>query len=77
MPQPMHSSSEIHAILELGVTSIHSLPADKPQSKGGSLSHPAQPGPLSQAAAELPSWPPVSQQLASLLLTRPMLSLSS
>ena len=26
MPQPMHSSSEIQAILEFGVTSMHSLP---------------------------------------------------
>jgi hypothetical protein len=30
MPQPMHSSSDIHAILELGDTSMHSLPAQKP-----------------------------------------------
>ena len=26
MPQPMHSSSEIHAIFDPGLTSIHSLP---------------------------------------------------
>eukprot|EP00983_Pelagomonas_calceolata_P034273 1073884-Pelagomonas_calceolata.AAC.1 len=29
IPHPMHSSSEIHAIFELGFTSIHSFPASK------------------------------------------------
>ena len=27
MPHPMHSSSDIHATFEAGVTSMHSLPA--------------------------------------------------
>ncbi len=29
MPQPMHSSSEIHAIFDVGATSIQSLPGER------------------------------------------------
>ncbi|EIE24325.1 hypothetical protein COCSUDRAFT_10993, partial [Coccomyxa subellipsoidea C-169] len=30
IPQPMQSSSEIHAVFEFGATSMQSLPADYP-----------------------------------------------
>ncbi len=31
IPQPIHNSSEIHAIFELGATSIHSFPKEERQ----------------------------------------------
>lgn len=35
MPHPMHSDSEIHAILSFGTTSMHSLPVRGEWGEGG------------------------------------------
>ena len=39
IPQPMHSSSEIHAVFELGVTSMQSLPAQRQEAINESARH--------------------------------------